>query len=373
MSKKINKLSDKLDYNIDKVEDRLKLVEDIIKESDDYLVDYYDNHYNPHLGQNSFLSEFTRMGKDLEALASYILYSKDSKATEDTITDYRKKRNNIREASIEKLLKVKDFRNETNKSIIKVPKIKVTKKDREMYPELAQTGEVIERLNKMIKTGVDSLGRKISDAEIRKLKWIRTDIQKDEIAIKTELKRYIHFQNITKSESDTKALSYIRFDDKEIIRILIEDYSELKEYSFDDTYGYLKIILFVFEELVEATEFEDYMKDILIWKIDGKSYDFMIKELKDKYNVKLTKPRLSKITRETIPNMIVETYKQKKEDWLYTFIIRGKYQTCSSCKENYLATTKYFSPDKMYKSGLRTICKNCRKKQYKKSVSAKNE
>jgi tellurite resistance-related uncharacterized protein len=373
MSFKMPKMSDELDYTIKNIDDRLALVNKIVKKNEPFLIDYYDNYYNPHLNNNSLLSENTRIGKDLETLANYLLYLKDDEQPDDIITEYKEKRNNLREASINKLIKVKDAKKQTNKSIIKYPKIKVTKKDREMYKDLAQTGEVIERLTKMIESGVDSQGRPIPQSEIRRLKWMRTDIQKDEIVMKHELKGYITFKSITKSEKDYNALSYIRFDDKEIIRILIEDYSDLKAISFDDTYGYLKLIMIVFEQLVDDTPFDDYMKDILIWKIDGKSYDFMLEQLKEKYGIKLTKPRLSKITRETIPNMIVETYKQKKEDWVYTFVLKGNYKTCSSCKKNYLATTKYFSPDKKSKSGLRSICKNCRKKKYKMKAVAKNE
>jgi tellurite resistance-related uncharacterized protein len=225
----------------------------------------------------------------------------------------------------------------------------------------------------MIRQKIDSQGNQLSDREIRRLKWIRTDMQKDEIAVKSELKKYVRFQSVIKSEPDMNALSYIRFDDEEIIRILIEDYSELKEYSYEDTYGYLKIIMFTFEQLVELTNLKDYMKDILTWKIDNIQYDEMIKMLNDKYDMKMTKPKLSKITRETLPSMIVEAYKQQKEDWVYTYVMKGKYKACSVCKQNYLATTKYFNPDRTAKSGLRSVCKECRRKKYKDKTSAKNE
>lgn len=367
------KVSDRLDYKLESVEDRLNHVKKVIAEADDDLVNYMDNHYNPHINQTGLLWENSRMGKDLESVANYLLYAKDSDATDDTITDYRQKRNNNREASIDKLLKVREVRKETNRSIIKVTKIKVDKNDRILHPELRESGKVIESLTNQIKTGVDSKGNKLSQAEIKKLKWIRTDIQKDEIAVKNELKGYIRFQNIMKSEPDYHALAYIRFDDIEIIRVLIEDYQELSEYSYDDTFGYLKIILFTFEDLVEATEIKDYMKDILVWKIEGLSYDEMIEKLDNKYDIKMTKPRLSKITRETLPSMIVDTYKQQREDWVYTHVLRGEYKPCSNCKKNYLATQKYFSPDKKSKSGLRSVCKECRKLKYKKDTAAKNE
>lgn len=372
-----SKMSDKLNYNIDSVEDRLNEVKKIvgsyddgvIGEYDEYLTNYYSNNYNPHINQTGLLSENSRVGKDLETLANYILYAKDSEASDDTITDYRKKRNNMREASINEIIKVKTNKRETNKSIFKIQKIKVTKEDRKQYKDLAQTGEVIERLTYMIDNKKDFNGKEIQEKEIRKLKWIRTDIQKDEVTMKTELKKYVKFNSVTKSEKDLTALSHIRFDDVNIIRILIEDYSELRESSYEDTYGYMKSIIFTLDELIEMTNIEDYIKDVLVWKIEKANYDEMISMIQDKYDMKITKPRLSKLTRDTIPSMIVETYKQHKEEWLYTYIYKGSYKTCLECKENYLAIKKYFGLDKTSKTGLRSVCKECRRKKYKTSIS----
>lgn len=371
-AKQYDKLSEGLDFNLVTIEDRMKLVNKIVEDNDKFLTNFYSHHYNPNISQTAYLSENTKVGKDLETLANYLLYTKDSEVTEDTLTDYKKKRNAIREASIEKIIKVKEFRKETNKSIYKTPKIKVTSKDRLEIEDLRQTGDVIATLTKMIKTSTDTRGKIIHPVELRKLKWIRTDIQKDEVAMKNDIKKYIKFQSMTKQDPDMNALSYIRFDDVEIIRILIEDYSELKEYSYEDTHGYLKIIMIAFEDLIDKTDIKDYMKDVLTWKIEGIQYDEMIVMLKDVHDVKMTKPRLSKITRETLPNMIVDTYKQQREDWVYTHVMKGEYKACSDCKENYLATTKYFNPDKTAKSGLRSVCKECRRKKYKDNASAKS-
>lgn len=368
----MNKLSDNLDYTLDTIQKRLELVNKIIDENDDMLCDYYEFHYNPHVSQTGLLSENTRVAKDLESLASYLLYAKDSDASEDTITDYRQQRNSSREASIEKLMKVRETRKETNRSIIKTPKIKVNEVDRAKYPELAETGETIRQLTAMIKTGFDTQGRSLSLTEIKRLKWIRTDIQKDEIALKNELKGYIKFQSICKSEPDYNRLSFINFDDIEVMRVLIENYADLKKSSYEDTFGYMKIIIFAFEDLVDQTDLKDHMKDILMWKVEGKSYDEMIRDLKETHNVKMTKPRLSKMTRETLPAMIAETYKQQREDWIYTYALRGKYKTCNCCKNNYLSMKKYFSINKSSKSGLRNICKNCRKDKYQTDSVAKS-
>lgn len=368
----ISKLSDSLDFNKVLTEDRLELVGKIIQDNENYLVNYYSDNYNPHVNQEGMLSENSRIGKDLEALATYLLYAKDGEAQEDTITDYRKKRNTTREASIEKLMKVNDFkRSENSKSIIKIPKIKVNAEDRIQHRELKASGEVISRLTKMIKERVNSSGEQISEKEVRKLKWIRTDIQKDEIAIKTELKKYVQFNSVTRSEKDLTSLSHIRFDDIEIMRILIEDYAELKKQSQEDTHGYMKIILISFDEIIRDSHLESYLLDILSWKIENLQHNEIIDKLQEKYDMKVTKPKLSKITREILPSIFVETYKKQKEDWLYTYLMKGEYKCCSSCKVNYLATIKYFNPDKTAKSGLRSMCKKCRKEKYKEQSTAK--
>ncbi|MDT8975016.1 hypothetical protein RQP50_02025 [Paenibacillus sp. chi10] len=363
----MGKMSEHLDYEITDSKSRLKSVQEIISNYDEDIVRYFDEVYNPHIGQHGMLSDSSRVAKDLESLANYLLYTQDSDAASDTITAYRKKRNQIRESAIEKIIVVEESKKESSRSIIKIPKLKVLKEDRLVYAELKETGKTIEQIDKLIKTRTDSKGLQMPATEIKKLKWIRTDIQKDEIAVKNELKQYIRFNKISKIEKDNNQLSYIRFDDIEIVRTLFECYTELKEKSYEDTHGYLKLVMLNFEELMDHTVMKNYMKDVFMWKIEGCTHDIMIERLNQKYQLKMTKPALSKMTRDTIPSMLVETYKQSKEDWLYTYILRGKYKTCNCCRQSYIASTKYFSPMKNSKSGLRSICKQCRKSKYRES------
>ena len=127
------KMSDSLNYELDSTEERIELVSEILKKNEKMLVDYYSEYYNPHISQDGLLSEDSRMGKNLESLATYLLNSKDEneESNIEIITDYKKKRNATREANIENLMKVSDFKkSDNNKSIIKVPKIKVNKEDR---------------------------------------------------------------------------------------------------------------------------------------------------------------------------------------------------------------------------------------------------
>jgi hypothetical protein len=47
------------------------------------------------------------------------------------------------------------------------------------------------------------------------------------------------------------------------------------------------------------------------------------------------------------------------EDYYYTYIVKGKYKTCSKCGETKLISR--FDLDNNRKDGLRVYCKECRK------------
>lgn len=354
------RLADRLDYSQKTVEERLEQVNKILEEESE-TVELYQESYNPILTETSYTSDMTANEKDLETLANFLLYAKDSE-TEDTLTPYKNKRNKQREMSLLSIAgtpKEEDNVRETNKSIIKIPKVKVTKADREKYKELKTSGEILDNLTDMITTKKDSKGNSLSTRELNKLKWIRTDIQKDEIVVKLELEKYINAKNVIASDFNEEAFSMIRFDDIETIRILIENYSELVESSYDDTKGYIKLIMFVLEELIEETKLDSLHKDVLVYKVDKIKYDKMIELIEAKHNISLSPKKISLMTRKKIPQMIVDTYKRTREEWIYTHLTKGEYKTCTSCNENKLKSEKYFFKNAHQKDGYRGMCKEC--------------
>lgn len=358
----ITKALQNLDYHLDSLDERIEKVNTIIKDNDNEIVNYFDNHFNVALNQNGRLSEYDSVCKQLEKMADYLLYS-ENKAKKDKVHgDLHIVTKSDNTKNQEKEVVTENVRKTENDKIIQrklYKKVKVTKEDRNTYPELQDTGRLIEKLKKCIETGIDSNGNVISEENMRKIRWYLIDIQKDEVAMKEMLKGYIRFKKLSK-EGSIKDFSSFSFSNKNHVSILFENYSDLKQNSFDDTFGYMKLIIITFEELVERIKFEDYMFDIFQMKIDGLSRKEIAKSLVENHNIELSEARISQITKNVIPNMIVEEFKKDFEDWVYTFKIKGEYKKCSKCGEVKLANERNFSLNQKGKNGLHSQCKSCK-------------
>lgn len=360
-------MSSNLDYTVDDLEERVKNVKKIIEDNEESLVDYYDNYYNPSINQNSRTSEFDIMSKDLQRMADYLLYADNKEKRKENhgedfniVSDNDNEKNKKKEYLLDDLSSID--KGEDRKVVHQhklYKKVKVYKEDREKYPELRETGESIERMQKMVSEGKDSQGNRLSKDEIKKLKWIMIEVRKDEVAMKEILKGYIRFKRISPEESPDHQLDGFSFANKEHIGMVFENYAEFKQNSFDDTKGDMKLIIQVFEELVDNTDFEEYVKDILIYKIDGLTRREICDTIQESHGIVFSEERVSQITKEIIPAMIVDTYNRKKDDWIHTFIIRGKYKQCTRCGDSKLI--KFFGKYSRSKDGLRNECKECRK------------
>jgi hypothetical protein len=353
-------ISSGLDYNIDSLEERKNKVEEIIGKNDTDLITYFDDYYNPSLTQNSRLSENDPMCKQLERIADYLLYAENKEKRkeqhgDDFHIDVSSKK---KEIPIGNIFHTQDEEDSSIQSFKLYRKVKVTNEDREQFEELKDTGRLIERLKTMIDTGVDSNGNKIDEDAMRKIKWYLIEIRKDEVAIKEILKGYIRFKRLS-PEGGEADFSGFCFDNIKHVSTLFYNYSKLKQSSFDDTHGYLKIILEVFENIISGIKFEDYVYDIFIWKIDGLKRKQISYNIKEKYGIEVSERMISEITRNTIPQMIVENYKNNYEDWVYIFKIKGIYKVCSKCSHTKLQSE--FGINNRSKDGLNSVCKECRK------------
>jgi hypothetical protein len=357
-------MSSGLDYNIDNLDERRNKVEQIINHNDGELVTYFDDYYNPSLTQNARLSENDLMCMQLERMADYLLYADNKEKRKENhgdelhiVNGSDDEKNKKKEMLTDELSSLESGGKKVNQHKL-YKKVKVTKEDRELYPELADTGELIENLKKMIETGRDSHGNEISEDAMRKIRWYLIDIRKDEVAMKEMLKGYIRFKRLS-PEGDEPDYSGFSFDNVDHVRTLFENYSELKQNSFDDTHGDIKIILEVFEKVISLIDFDEYMFDIFIYKIDGLSRKKIVNNIRERHNIEFSESRISQITKKLIPEMIVETYKKSYQDWVYTFVIKGIYKTCNKCCQPKLVNN--FGTEKRSKDGRRTICNDCRK------------
>jgi hypothetical protein len=359
-------LSHELDYSLLSLNERKNKVEEIVDKYDNDLVNYYENYFKANIGQTEKTSEFDYVSKDLEKVADYLLYmdnkeQREKQKQENLLnrrqTDNRKKK----EVLTDNFTFVETGKKEFTKNTKIYGKIKVVEKDRKEHKELADTGRMIAILKEQILSKKDSKGNSLSNEQLKKLRWYLIEIGKDEVAIKEQLKKYINFKNIQPS-IPFHNLQHFSFANIQHVKTLFDNYQKIKENSFDKTDNDFKILIIVFEQLVDKVINEPILKMIFNLKIDGLSQKAIIEEVAQEFNIKISASRLTALTTHTIPSLIVEKYKEEFEEWIYTFMKKGNYKQCSTCNENRLANKKYFTNDTTRKDGLFPMCKDCKRK-----------
>jgi hypothetical protein len=383
-------MNKELDFTLEGTSKRLEKLNDVIQKYDSQLVNYYDEHFIANKTSTSFEQDI--VGQDLEKLADYLLFadnkeqrkkSKEEKEEYSVLTKSQIERNNRKETLSDDLSyfeeNVKNANNHSfysedkrfkNKMNIKEEKPKkrkaklkqtdtksITKEDLEKYPVLKQTSEIIEKITQEIKKGKDEFGNVLSADMIRKKKWLCIELKKDQVAYKDSMKKHVNPKSVIKQSLNGKI--DVNFSDQEVVEFLFHEYSQLKQYCFDNIESDLKHVLMDFEKLVDETPFSDILKEIFILKIDGLCHSEINKELEHKYQIQFGKQHISTIIRNTIPKKIIDTHRKQLEDWFYREIVRGKYKCCTRCGEIKLATDNYFSKDKKGIFGYKSICKLC--------------
>lgn len=360
-------LSNELDYSILSLDKRKEKVDEIIEKYDNHLVEYYDNYQKVNLNQSDRTSEFDYISKDLEKVADYLLYmdnkeqrenQKQEKLLNKRQTDNRKKK----EFLTDNFTYMEENKREFIKNVKVYGKVKVTEEDRKQYKELADTGNLIKSLKGQILSQKDLRGNLLSNEKLKKLRWFLIETGKDEVAIKEQLKKYITFKNIQPSLPYYN-LNHFVFSNSVHVKALLDNYQMIKENCYDKTENDFKLLLFVFNDLVNQGIKEPILKQVFEMKINNYSQKEIIEHILDTFHIKINPVRLTQLTTQIIPSLIVDQYKKDYEEWFFTYIKKGHYKQCSSCFKNRLAINKYFTNDTTRKDGLFPICKECRKKK----------
>ena len=360
-------LSNELDYSLISLSDRKKKVNEIIDKYDNDLIEYYENYQKVNLNQTDRTSEFDYVSKDLEKVADYLLYM-DNKEQRENLKQEKllNKRMNDNRKKKEYLTDNFTFADEQKREYVKNVKvygnIKVTEEDRKQYKELADTGNLIKSLKSQILSKIDLRGNLLSNEKLKKLRWYLIEIGKDEVAIKEQLKRYITFKNIQPCPPYFN-LNHFVFSNIIHVKTLFDNYQSIKENTINKSESDFKLLLYVFDELVSKAIKEPILNKIFYLKINGYSQKEIIHDVFEQFNIKINPVRLTQLTTQIIPTLIVDQYKQDYEEWFFTYMKKGIYKQCSSCFQNRLATNKYFTNDTTRKDGLFPICKSCRKKK----------
>lgn len=328
----------KLNYKIDNLEERIKIVDEICKEHADEL-----------------------STKNLETLSDYILnlMEKDEKKKKEILTQNRMSTVNKREMSFEGL--TAKFENgedgvyqlmKNDKNMILTPAIKITKKDIEELPFIAQIRDAI------------AFFRNIENKNYI-AQQAMVDLSQQQYAVKNAYRKPIQFSSLVQPQSTSFDWGdIIDFKNYEHIAALIKNYSKLKTKVSEEINNEIYWVLIDLERVIDAALEEKYpmLYDILIDKIEGVQNADVQKNLEQKYGKSYSIEYLSNLFNNKIPKLIAEEAEKQELIWHYTYVEKGAWKKCNRCGQIKLLHSKFFSKNSSSKNGFYSICKDCRKK-----------
>lgn len=347
-----------LDYSITDFKKRNEIVHEIVKKTPSQrLTPYY-----------------------LEKLANYLVETKEATKEKQILTSNIMVTVNKRETSFEGLMQkfqsgedgVYNLISQNDKNVLLVPKIGITKDDRETIPGLE---ELIQEIEKIKVAQSEARGRK---------KYLLTkqlkEMRQQQYQLKMAYKPPVMFNNLTKNPSrQIKVFEKIQINEKGDpvekgtfsffdpfhISCLLCNYSKLKEDSwgrFQDDWWFLMQDFDNLSERALKSSHPDLYK-IMIYKIDGMQNKDIAQKIKEQFGTTYAAEYLSSLWRKKIPKLIAEKAKEEWIIWHYTFEEKGKWKRCSRCHEIKLAHPYFFTKNKSSKDGWYSMCKCCRNKK----------
>ena len=351
----------KMDYSIDNVEGRLQRVEEIIASTPPEKL----------------------TSKYLEKMGTYLIdVTLDKKKDKKFIlTDNIMVTVNKREMSFEGLVSRLENGEDgiynmiaNDKNIIFMPKLNITEEDVQEIPGMKELREEITKVEALKKA---ARGKRAAML-FRQLKEMR----KDQYVLRSMFRKPVRLMNLKKSiskldlsekvymdaEGEVHSTGLINLYDPKHISVLLCNYSQLKQDSWDKFNSDIKWMMIDLERVVDAALEKKYplYYDLLIYKIDGLSNLQIQEKLNEKYGIKHSVEYISSLWRNKIPKLIAEEACNEWLIWHFTNEEEGKWKKCSRCGQTKLAHNHFFSKNSTSKDGYYSICKECRNSKTKK-------
>ncbi len=365
---RVEKVKDKpkiaLDYSLKTAEERNELVKKIIESATpEQLTPYY-----------------------LDILGTYIVLAMNKKEKKDKMIqtpNHLKGCVYVRETSFQGLASsfeqgedglynlITDF----DKNIILTPKDPITQKDIDEIPELKELVDEIAKLEIRLKKA------RGKDRYLIKKQII--EMHQDKYIIRASHKPVVKSMHLTKitnghlnlneevsvnNKGDVVVKGLISCCNTQHVSALLSNYSKLKEDSWGKLNDDLWYQMDHLDELITKVfdnEENQYLLDIIIWKIDGLKNEKIRQNLIEKHKITYSEEYISSLWKNKIPKMIAEQCEQDYLEWYYTEKEKGQWKKCSCCGQIKLANHHFFSKNSTSKDGFYSICKMCRSKKYR--------
>ncbi|MCQ9301363.1 hypothetical protein NQ043_09515 [Staphylococcus hyicus] len=160
--------------------------------------------------------------------------------------------------------------------------------------------------------------------------------------------------------------NYLSLRSTDVYKVLLNNYSDLCATYETQVDTNMWSLLRSFEDLVQKVKWgklEYIIIDLMLNQEIDKHTEIQ-KILQDDYNIAIDKSKLSRIINKRIPKLLLDTYEQQLEDWIWIERRKGKYKTCKQCKTVKLAVdNRYFRTNKSCSLGLEPVCKACRNRK----------
>jgi len=262
-----------------------------------------------------------------------------------------------------------------DKNIIFTHKPHITEEDMANIPGMRTLVEEIKK--------IEALAKAARGKRAYLLRRQLISMRKDQYVLKSAYCKPMYMMNLKKSiskidlseqvyldeEGEVHSTGLINLYDPKHISLLLCNYSNLKQDSWDKFNSDIKWLMIDLENIVDAALKEKYplYYDLLIYKIDGLSNLQIQEKLNEKYGIKHSVEYISSLWRNKIPKLIAEEAANEWLVWHFTYEdpANAKWKKCSKCGQTKLAHNHFFSRNNTSRDNFYSICKECRNKKNK--------
>lgn len=150
---------------------------------------------------------------------------------------------------------------------------------------------------------------------------------------------------------------------------ILNNYSALKQSSYDKINGDLKWVLLDLEKYIDAAiQDNPIYHEILIRKIDGESAEEILLALPNKHSMSW----LSDTWKHRIPKLIAAAAYEDHLLWYLTNKVKTNWKKCKCCGEIKPAHPHFFGRNQGGLYGYYSLCKKCKNKKNRERANAAN-
>lgn len=257
----------------------------------------------------------------------------------------------------------------SSRDTLLTPKISITPQDLAEIPLLRQLRDTI--------VAWEGALRKATGKQAYIIKKALIEMRKDQYLIKQAYRKPIIFHKLSNrgtfptSLDDNSTLrrgelnvAGVSLMDPTVVAAILQNYSRLKQDSYDRFEGDTWYLIQAFEDLTDKTLHDQpILQRILEYKIDGKQNAEIQTLLKEEFDVTYTPEYLSAVWCKKIPKLIAEEAQFDYVIW-QTRIRNLPTKKCTCCGQNKPKHPLFFSKSNTSKDFYYSICKKCRKIKY---------